>query len=144
MTEKISTGPARVAHSTLVGGPKGRKRQRPKRHISGRVVNVRFGLASAAVAAALAILVLVAVIVEPPAWIDLVGLVLIVPLAVVGGYVGVWGVIRYGLFTEGCGADVVAAELRLGRLSRWAGILAQFAVVVALAAAIVLLVRVIV
>jgi hypothetical protein len=141
--DQTSSGPARVAHSTLVGGPKGRHRPRPKRHISGRVVNVRLGLVFSALAALIAAGLLATVIAAPPSWTDLVLLIVLVPLAVIGGYLGVWGVIRYGLFTEGCGAAPVAAELRLGRLARWAGILAQFAVVVGLAAAIVLLVRVI-
>jgi hypothetical protein len=138
------TEPAHVAHSTLVGGPKGRRRVRPKRHISGRVVHVRLGFASALLAALLAIALLVAAIALPPSWADLALLVVLAPLALFGGYAGVWGVIRYGLFTEGCGAAVIAAELRLGRLSRWAGILAQFAIVVALAAVVVIVVRLIV
>ena len=49
------------------------------------------------------------------------------PLAVVAfglsgyaAFLGIYGVIRYGLFTEGCGAGEVAGELHLSKIA-WVG-----------------------
>ena len=57
-----------------------------------------------------------------------------VPLAVVAfgvsgyaAYLGIFGVIRYGLFTEGCGAGEVAGELHLSKIAWISGVVAEIA-----------------
>ena len=71
-----------------------------------------------------------------------------VPLAVVAlclsgyaAYLGIFGVIRYGLFTEGCGAGEVAGELHLSKIAWFCGILAEITALLTGALVIALIVR---
>jgi len=112
--------------------------------ISGAIVNVRLGVAlgtGAMVAAG----GLAGVVVEGRhlGW----G----VPLAAAGfglsgyaAYLGIYGVIRYGLFTEGCGAGEVADELRLSRIARTAGITAEVAMLLTAGLSVALVARAVV
>ena len=114
---------------------------RERRGISGAVVRVRLGvfLGFVALAAALGMLALV-ISGQHVLW----G----VPLALVGfglsgyaAFLGIYGVIRYGLFTEGCGAGEVSGELRLSRIAWTAGILAEIALLFTAAMCVALVVR---
>ena len=112
-----------------------------RRGISGAVVRVHLGvvLGLAAMAAAFGMLALV--ISGDHLWWG-------IPLALAGfalsayaAFLGIYGVIRYGLFTEGCGAGEVAGELRLSRVARTAGILAEVALMFTAAMCVALVVR---
>ena len=98
-----------------------------RRGISGAVVRVRLGVALGAGALAADAALLGVVVQGRHLWRG-------VPLAAAGfglsgyaAYLGIYGVIRYGLFTEGCGAGEVADELHLARIARTAGITAEVA-----------------
>ena len=56
-------------------------------------------------------------------------------------FLGIYGVIRYGLFTEGCGAGEVAGELRLSKIAWIAGIVAEIALLLTVALCVALVVR---
>ncbi len=124
-----ATGLAPVADPPVRGG------------ISGAVVNVRLGvvLGSGAMASACGLL---GVVVEGRhLWWG-------VPLAGAGfglsgyaAYLGIYGVIRYGLFTEGCGAGEVADELALSRIARTAGITAEVAMLLTAGLSVALIAR---
>ena len=124
-----------LSHSEIVGPRKRRV------NISGMVVHVRLGLALAVCGAATALAMLVLVLVAPVGWPDIVLLVAAAALSALGAWNGVWGVIRYGLFTEGRGAAQVAGELHLARFAYVAGIVSQFALMVTVVATVILVVR---
>ncbi len=112
-----------------------------RRGISGTVVRVRLGVALGFVALAAALAMLALVISGDNLWWG-------VPLAFVGfglsgyaAFLGIYGVIRYGLFTEGCGAGEVSDELRLSRIAWTAGILAEVALLFTAAMCVALVVR---
>jgi hypothetical protein len=95
--------------------------------ISGAVVPVRLGVALGAGALAADAGLLGVIVGGRHLWRG-------VPLAAAGfglsgyaAYLGIYGVIRYGLFTEGCGAGEVADELKLSKVARAAGITAEVA-----------------
>jgi hypothetical protein len=112
-----------------------------RRGISGAVVRVRLGVFLGLVALAAALGMLALVISGRHLWWG-------VPLALVGfglsgyaAFLGIYGVIRYGLFTEGCGAGEVSDELRLSRIAWTAGILAEIALLLTAAMCLALVVR---
>jgi len=112
------------------------------KQISGMVVHVRLGLMVAIAGAATAIGALVLSVSGTDAWTAVGLLVASVVLSGFGVWKGIWGVIRYGLFTEGCGAQTIAHERHLSRFAFWAGVISQMALMVDAVAAVVLLVRV--
>jgi hypothetical protein len=112
-----------------------------RKGISGAVVRVRLGVALGVIAFLAAVGLLLVVIAGTRLWLG-------VPLALVAlglsgyaAYLGIYGVIRYGLFTEGCGADEVAGELHESKIAYVAGILSQITLLFAAALTIALLVR---
>ena len=111
-----------------------------RKGISGAFVNVRLGVALGVVALLIDAGLLAIIVAGTHLWL---GAALASVAAVLSGYaayLGIYGVIRYGLFTEGYGTAEVEGELQRSRVARWAGILAQ----VALLATIVLIVVLIV
>jgi hypothetical protein len=118
------------------------EQERPRRiQISGMVVHVRLGLAVAVIGLVLAIAGFVLSVVGVVSWTAFGLVVASAVLAAFGAWTGVWGVIRYGLFTEGCGAQTIADELHLSRFAYWAGVISQLALMFDVAAAVILLVR---
>jgi len=112
-----------------------------RRGISGAIVRVHLGVVLGLVAMAAAFGMLALVISGRYLWWG-------IPLALVGfglsayaAFLGIYGVIRYGLFTEGCGAGEVAGELRLSRVAWTAGILAELALLLTAAMCVALVVR---
>ena len=112
-----------------------------RRGISGKVVRVRLGVLLGFVALAAAVVMLVLVISGQNLWWG-------VPLALVAfglsgyaAFLGIYGVIRYGLFTEGCGAGEVSGELRLSKIAWTAGIVAEVALLFTAAMCVALVVR---
>ena len=114
------------------------------KQISGMVVHVRLGLVVAIAGAATAIGALVLSVSGTAIWTAVGLLVASVILSAFGVWKGIWGVIRYGLFTEGCGAQTIAHERHLSRFAFWAGVISQMALMVDFAAAVVLFLRFIV
>ena len=112
-----------------------------RKGISGAVVNVRLGVVLGVVALLAAIGLLAIVIAGIHLWLG--GLLALVALGLsaYAAYLGIYGVIRYGLFTEGCGAAEVAGELHESRIAYVAGILAQITLLFAGALTIALIVR---
>jgi hypothetical protein len=112
-----------------------------RKGISGAVVNVRLGVVLAVVALAAAVGLLLTVVAG--SWLWLGALLAVVSLGLSGysAYLGIYGVIRYGLFTEGCGAAEVAGELHESRIAYIAGILSQITLLFAGALTIALIVR---
>ena len=112
-----------------------------RKGISGAVVNVRLGVVLGVVALLAAIGLLAIVIAGIHLWLG--GLLALVSLGLsaYAAYLGIYGVIRYGLFTEGCGAAEVAGELHESRIAYVAGILAQITLLFAGALTIALIVR---
>ena len=109
--------------------------------ISGKVVRVRLGVLLGFVALAAAVAMLALVISGENLWWG-------VPLALVAfglsgyaAFLGIYGVIRYGLFTEGCGAGEVSGELRLSKIAWTAGIVAEVAMLLTAAMCVALVVR---
>jgi len=125
-----------------VGGGSGTDAALPERGgISGKVVPVRLGVVLGFVAMAAAVGMLALVITGQHLWWG-------VPLALVGfglsgyaAFLGIYGVIRYGLFTEGCGAGEVWGELRLSKIAWTAGIVAEVALLFTAAMCVALVVR---
>lgn len=111
------------------------------KQISGMVVHVRLGLVVAIVGVVTAIGALALSVFGASGWTALGLLAVSVVVAAIGVWKGIWGVIRYGLFTEGCGAQTIAHERHLSRFAFWAGVASQMALMVDVAAAVVLLVR---
>jgi len=135
--ERAATAPSGVAagdvHADAVVADHGYQ-------ISGAVVHVRLGLGLALGGLAVNALLIVSLLQNRPAW---VGLVLAVVALAVSGYaafLGIFGVIRYGLFTEGCGAQVIAHELHLARIAHWAGGVAQVTLLLAIVLTVILVV----
>jgi hypothetical protein len=62
-------------------------------------------------------------------------------LSVCAVYRGIRGVIRYGLFTEGCGAGEMAGELRRSKIAWTAGVLGEIALLLTLVLCVALVVR---
>jgi hypothetical protein len=107
------------------------------RQISGMVVRVHLGL-GLAIAGMFAAGLLVAQAIQGWAsWCTPVFAVAAIVLSAIAAYIGVWGVIRYSIFTEGCGAAVIEHERHLGRVAFVAGTLAQITAVVAIVLALV-------
>jgi len=112
-----------------------------RRGISGKVVRVRLGVLLGFVALAAAVVMLALVISGQNLWWG-------VPLALVAfglsgyaAFLGIYGVIRYGLFTEGCGAGEVSGELRLSKIAWTAGIVSEIALLFTVALCVALIVR---
>ena len=130
-----------VAAETAEAPQPGEAEVPERKGFSGTVVNVRLGVALGFVALAAACALLVVVVSGTHLWWG-------VPLAVVAlclsgyaAYVGIFGVIRYGLFTEGCGAGEVAGELHLSKIAWFCGVLAEITALLTGALAIALIVR---
>jgi hypothetical protein len=120
----------------------GAEHKRPRmKQISGMVVHVRLGLVMAIAGVAAAIAALAAALVGSSPQTALASLVVAIVLSGVGVWTGIWGVIRYGLFTEGCGVGTLAAERHLSRFAYWAGVISQLALMIVVVAALILLVR---
>ena len=109
--------------------------------ISGAVVRVRLAVALGAVALALDLGLLWVVIAGTHLWWGAPLAVVALGLSAYAAYLGIYGVIRYGLFTEGCGAGEVAGELHRSKIAWIAGILAQITGLFAVALTIALIVR---
>jgi hypothetical protein len=109
--------------------------------ISGSVVKVRLGVVLGVVALIAAFALLAIVISGQHLWWG-------VPLAVVAlgvsgyaAFLGIYGVIRYGLFTEGYSGSEVAGELRLSKIAWTAGIVSEIALLLTVALCVALVVR---
>jgi len=112
-----------------------------RKGISGAVVNVRLGVALAVLALLAAIGLLVVVVIDSRLWLGALLAAASLGLSGYAAYLGIYGVIRYGLFTEGCGADEVAGELHQSRIAYTAGILSQITLLFAGALTVALIVR---
>ena len=109
--------------------------------ISGAVVRVRLAVALGALALVFDLGLLWVVIAGTHLWWGVPLAVVALGLSAYAAYLGIYGVIRYGLFTEGCGAGEVAGELHRSKIAWIAGILAQITGLFAVALAIALIVR---
>jgi len=112
-----------------------------RKGFSGTFINVRLGVALGIVGLLADVGLLAIVVTGARLWLG-------VPLAIVAAlcsgyaaYLGIFGVIRYGLFTEGYGAAEVRGELYRSRIAWLAGILAQIGLLLTLVLVIALLVR---
>jgi len=112
-----------------------------RRGISGAIVNVHLGVGLGVLALVADCALLALIVTGRHLWWG-------VPLAVVAfalsgyaAFLGIYGVIRYGLFTEGCGAGEVSSELRLSRVAWTAGIMAEVAMLFTAALCVALVVR---
>jgi len=112
-----------------------------RHHISGAHVPVRLGLGLAICGAFAAILLAADIVMGIDAWHRWLFLAVAVVLSAIAAWTGIWGVIRYGLFTEGCGAGEVERELHLSRIAYAAGGIAQVTLLVTVVLVVVLLVR---
>jgi len=112
-----------------------------RKGISGAVVNVRLGVALGFVALALALLLLDVIVTGAHLWYGALLAVAAICLSGYAAYLGIYGVIRYGLFTEGCGAGEVAGELHRSKIAWTAGILAEIAMLFTGALVVALVVR---
>ncbi len=108
---------------------------------SGAPVNVRLGVSLGLVALVLAFGLLDVVISGQHLWFGALLAVVALGLSGYAAYLGIFGVIRYGLFTEGCGAGEVAAELHRSKIAWIAGVLAEIAMLFTGALAVALIVR---
>jgi hypothetical protein len=108
----------------------------------GAHVPVRLALALAICGAFSAILLTIDLVMGVEAWHRFLFLVVGLVLSGVAASYGILGVIRYGLFTEGCGAREVERELHLSRIAYAAGGIAQITLMVTIVLGIVLLVQV--
>jgi hypothetical protein len=109
--------------------------------ISGSMVRVRLGVILGFVALLLAFALLAVVISGQHLWWG-------VPLAIVAlgvsgyaAFLGIYGVIRYGLFTEGNSGSEVVGELHLSKIAWTAGIVSEIALLFTVALCIALIVR---
>ncbi len=102
---------------------------------------VRLALALAICGAFAVILLAADLVFAADAWHRFLFLVVALVLSGVAAAYGILGVIRYGLFTEGCGAREVEHELHLSRIAYAAGGIAQITLIVAIVLGIVLLVQ---
>ena len=112
--------------------------------ISGAVVRVHLAVALGAVAVAAAVGLLWVVVAGTHLWWGVLFAVIGLGLSAYAAFLGIYGVIRYGLFTEGCGADEVAGELHRSKIAWTAGVLSELAGLFTLALTIALIVRVLV
>ena len=108
---------------------------------AGKAVNVRLGVALGALALAAAAGLLVVVVAGSWLWLGALLAVASLGLSGYAAYLGIFGVIRYGLFTEGYGAAEVAGELHESRIAYAAGIISQVTLLLAGALTIALIVR---
>ena len=113
--------------------------QEGKHQISGAVVPVRLGLVLAVCGAFSALLLLADLLEGISAWHRFLFAAVALVLSGWSAYLGIYGVIRYGLFTEGCGAGEVEQELRLSKVAWAAGAIAQVTLIVSLVLTAVLL-----
>ena len=114
-----------------------------RKGFSGLFVNVRLGVVLGALALVADAGLLAVVVTGVHLWL---GAALAVAAALLSGYaayLGIFGVIRYGLFTEGYGHAEVEGELQRSRIARLAGILAQVSLLLTGALIVALLVRVV-
>jgi len=112
-----------------------------RRGISGAIVNVHLGVVLGAVALAADCVLLALVVTGRHLWWGIPLVVVAFALSGYAAFLGIYGVIRYGLFTEGCGAGEVSSELRLSRVAWTAGIVAEVAMLFTAALCVALLVR---
>ena len=122
-------------------GPRSEAEVPERKGISGAVVHVRLGVVLDFVALAAACGLLVVVVSGTHLWWGLPLAVVALCLSAYAAYLGIFGVIRYGLFTEGCGAGEVAGELRLSRVAYFCGVLAEVTALLTGGLAIALIVR---
>ena len=109
--------------------------------ISGAVVRVRLAVALGFVALACALGLLWVIVAGTHLWWGVLLAVIALGLSAYAAFLGIYGVIRYGLFTEGCGAGEVAGELHRSKIAWTAGILAQITGLFTLALTVALVVR---
>jgi hypothetical protein len=112
-----------------------------RRHISGAHVPVRLGVGLAVCAAVSTLFLGGDVVMGVTAWHRFFFPVVSFALAGLAAWYGIYGVIRYGLFTEGCGAEEVKEELHLARIAYIAGGIAQVTLLVTLVLTIALIVQ---
>jgi hypothetical protein len=112
-----------------------------RKGFSGTPVNVRLGVTLGSVALVLAFGLLDVVVSDKHLWYGALLAVGALGLSGYAAYLGIFGVIRYGLFTEGCGAGEVADELHLSKIAWIAGVLAEIAMLFTAALAVALVVR---
>ncbi len=109
--------------------------------ISGAVVRVRLAVVLGTLAMLADLALLWIVIAGAHLWWGALLAVIALALAAYAAFLGIYGVIRYGLFTEGCGAGEVAGELHRSKIAWIAGILSEVAGLFAVALTIALIVR---
>ena len=109
--------------------------------ISGAVVHVHLAVVLGAVAMVFDLGLLWVVIAGTHLWWGLPLVVVALGLSVYAAYLGIYGVIRYGLFTEGCGAGEVAGELHRSKIAWIAGVVSQVTGLFTVALTIALIVR---
>jgi hypothetical protein len=112
-----------------------------RKGFSSLVVNVRLGVALGSVALVAACGLLVVVVTGEHLWWGALAAAIALCLSGYAAYLGIFGVIRYGLFTEGCGAGEVAGELHLSKIAWVAGILAEVTLLCAGVLTVALIVR---
>ena len=109
--------------------------------ISGAVVRVRLAVALGVVALAFDLGLLWVVIAGTHLWWGALLAVVGLGLSAYAAYLGIYGVIRYGLFTEGNSGSEVAGELHLSKIAWTAGIVSEIALLFTVALCIALIVR---
>jgi hypothetical protein len=112
-----------------------------RKGFSGSVINVRLGVALGCAGLVAAGGLLAVVVSGKHLWWGALAAVVALCLSGYAAYLGIIGVIRYGLFTEGCGAGEVAGELHLSKIAWVAGIVAESAMLLTVALAVALVVR---
>jgi hypothetical protein len=100
---------------------------RPKKRVKSRPRRIFFGLFCGIVAASCSVYLFVSIVLGHLSWWLLLPTAVALGLGSVGAFIGIMGVIRFGLFTEGNSGSEVRHELHLGKLSYWAGGLSQAA-----------------
>jgi hypothetical protein len=105
----------------------------------GAHVPVRLALALAICGAFSALLLAVDLVMGVEAWHRFLFLVVALVLGGVAASYGILGVIRYGLFTEGCGAREVEHELHLSRIAYATGGIAEVTLGITIVLAVALL-----
>ena len=108
----------------------------------GTQVPVRLALALALCGAFAATMLAVDLVAGVGAWHRFLFLVVALVLSGFAASYGILGVIRYGLFTEGCGAREVEHELHLSRIAYATGGIAEVTLGITIVLAVALLVQV--
>ncbi len=112
-----------------------------RKGISGSVVRVRFGVVLGAVALVAACGLLAVIVSGEHLWRGALLAVVALGLSGYAAYLGIFGVIRYGLFTEGSGAGEVAGELHRSKIAWVCGVLAEITALFTGALVVALIVR---